>query len=492
MGQTLSSPATEKTTDEGRDERFAYGVTEMQGWRITMEDAHTTVLNVDDVEGEEEKHPSERVSFFAVFDGHGGATVAKFAGKTVHTRLAEQEEYQNKDYRGALKYTFLRTDEALRADPMFRNDPSGCTAIACLVTPENKIWAANAGDSRAVLCDSGRVKPLSYDHKPNGTVEYARIMAAGGWVEYGRVNGNLALSRALGDFEYKKNLSLAPERQIVTSDPDIMSHEISEEDEFIVLACDGIWDCMSSQSVCDYVRRHVAHRMPLGKICESLVDYCIAPDADLEKSGIGCDNMTVIIIAILHGRTLEEWYDWIVDRVERGFAYPTPSEFKPLYGPRRGYSWDFTRSNTGRLAFDLRIPSSYVDDSSDEEMEESEIGHGMFRSAAKGKGEEVLGKGKGREVRDLDIEVAELEETYEWESDDSGEDATLPPGFTSTRLTSLGRPLVAGPPELKNLGAAHFKPEKQLVHTPEGDAPSPAVLVEGLMDTSEDPTKIEI
>jgi Protein phosphatase 2C len=85
--------------------------------------------------------------------------------------------------------------------------------------------------------------------------ETSRITAAGGYIEYGRVNGvsrcslflspmpnflgNLALSRAIGDFEFKKNYALAPERQIITADPDIIMHELTSEDEFIVLACDG-------------------------------------------------------------------------------------------------------------------------------------------------------------------------------------------------------------------------------------------------------------
>jgi len=267
---------------------------------------------------------------------------------------------------------------------------------------------------------------------------------------------------------------------------------------------------MSSQNVCDYVRRHIAQHESLGKICESIIDYCIAPDADLEKSGVGCDNMTIVIVAILHGRTLEEWYDWVSDRVERGHGYETPTEFRPLYGPRRGYSWDFSHNAGGRVAFDLRIPV-YADDSSDEDMEEeSEDGQGLFGAQAqgegKGKGKAVVGKGKGKEVarpdgegsaeRDADMEAGANEgaEGAEYESEESSEDGRLPPGFTRTGLTSVGRPLVAGPPELKNLGAGAggVKPEKQLVHLPEGDAPSSAVRVEGLMDTSEDPTRTEV
>lgn len=69
--------------------------------------------------------------------------------------------------------------------------------------------------------------------------EKARICAAGGFVDFGRVNGNLALSRALGDFEFKKSADLSPEQQIVTAYPDVVTHKISSDDEFLVIACDG-------------------------------------------------------------------------------------------------------------------------------------------------------------------------------------------------------------------------------------------------------------
>lgn len=70
-------------------------------------------------------------------------------------------------------------------------------------------------------------------------VEKNRITAAGGFVDFGRVNGNLALSRAIGDFEFKKSAELAPEAQIVTAYPDVEVHDITDDDEFLVIACDG-------------------------------------------------------------------------------------------------------------------------------------------------------------------------------------------------------------------------------------------------------------
>lgn len=78
--------------------------------------------------------------------------------------------------------------------------------------------------------------------------EKARITAAGGFVDFGRVNGNLALSRAIGDFEFKKSAELAPEQQIVTAYPDVVVHDLAEDDEFLVIACDGEFALCSTKN----------------------------------------------------------------------------------------------------------------------------------------------------------------------------------------------------------------------------------------------------
>lgn len=104
------------------------------------------------------------------------------------------------------------------------------------------------------------------------------------------------------------------EHQIVTADPEIISHKCDGEEEFLVLACDGIWDCLTSQQVVDFVRRAIANGDALPKICEDLMLKCLAPDSEL--GGIGCDNMTVVIVALLNGRTVEEWQEWVKKRVD--------------------------------------------------------------------------------------------------------------------------------------------------------------------------------
>ncbi len=90
-----------------------------------------------------------------------------------------------------------------------------------------------------------------------GTGEKARICAAGGYVDFGRVNGNLALSRAIGDFEFKKTPELPPESQVVTAFPDVTIHTISEDDEFLVLACDGQYHHGVSKGIEAYSYRYL-------------------------------------------------------------------------------------------------------------------------------------------------------------------------------------------------------------------------------------------
>lgn len=181
-------------------------------------------------------------------------------------------------------------------------DKVGCTAV-CILLSAGQLVCANAGDSRAILCRGGRAVELSHDHKPSDAAERERIEAVGGRVEetragqrvHSRVNGYLNLSRAIGDLEFKKNLHLGHEKQMISSTPDIITERLTVEDEFIVLACDGVWDVMSNQQVCDFVRSKLMHDVPLPHIIEMLLDSCISPDPKATQ-GLGGDNMTCIIV----------------------------------------------------------------------------------------------------------------------------------------------------------------------------------------------------
>jgi hypothetical protein len=96
----------------------------------------------------------------------------------------------------------------------------------------------------------------------------------------------------------------------------------------------GIWDCLSSQQVVDFVRLKISEGKELTEISEMICDHCLAPDTSrgLDK---GTDNMTLIVVAILGGRTKEEWYSWITDRVKGNYGYQTPTAPPQIYAEAR-------------------------------------------------------------------------------------------------------------------------------------------------------------
>lgn len=266
----------------------------MQGWRINMEDSHTHILSLPDDPG---------TAFFGVYDGHGGAKVAQYAGKHLHKYILKRPEYKEGKIEEALRQGFLDVDTAMLQEESLKDELAGTTAVA-IILKDNKLYCANVGDSRAIASVGGHVEVLSLDHKPGNDAEIKRIQAAGGWVEFNRVNGNLALSRALGDFVFKKNEKKKAEEQIVTAYPDVEVREITPDWEFLVIACDGIWDVMTNEEVIEFVRLRIGTGMDPEDICEDLMTRCLAPDCQM--GGLGCDNMTVVLVCFLHAKPYEE------------------------------------------------------------------------------------------------------------------------------------------------------------------------------------------
>jgi len=87
----------------------------------------------------------------------------------------------------------------------------------------------------------------------------------------------------------------------------------------------GIWDCQSSQAVVEFVRRGIVAKQDLSAICENLMDNCLASNSD--TGGVGCDNMTVIIIGFLRGKSRDEWYKTVSERVANGDGPCAPPEY---------------------------------------------------------------------------------------------------------------------------------------------------------------------
>lgn len=173
--------------------------------------------------------------------------------------------------------------EALRT----LRDISGSTAIMSIVTPSHVIMA-NVGDSRAVFASDGRVCRATEDHKPQRASESQRVIQAGGYIRMGRVCGNLAVSRALGDFTYKEVTSLPPERQKISNVADIIVVPRGDTDDFLIVACDGIWDVVTNQQAVSFVSRMRRQQETPAVVAERLLDHCL-------KRG-STDNMSAAII----------------------------------------------------------------------------------------------------------------------------------------------------------------------------------------------------
>jgi len=171
---------------------------------------------------------------------------------------------------------------------------SGTTACVVIIAPQ-WVVCANAGDSRAVFSKHGnKAVPLSYDHKPDDEEEERRIRAAGGYVAGGRVEGDLAVSRGLGDFRFKNMQTVLagssprnendagngqmvePDDQKVSPVPDvIIQNRSAEKDEFIIVACDGIWDVQTNyEAVKTVAEMFDEGESDMGLICEE-VSSCV-------------------------------------------------------------------------------------------------------------------------------------------------------------------------------------------------------------------------
>lgn len=172
---------------------------------------------------------------------------------------------------------------------------TGTTAVVALLTKAGHAYVANIGDSRCVLCTKGKAYPLSKDHKPTDLTERHRIERAGCFVINGRINQGLNLSRAFGDHILKSNHGLPAEEQAVSAFPEVISKEKIRAGDFVVLACDGVWNCMSNKQVCALVSKHLKRGMVLSQICEQVVRRCVSPVRPLNGQ-IGGDNMTCIIV----------------------------------------------------------------------------------------------------------------------------------------------------------------------------------------------------
>lgn len=313
--------------------RFDYGISEEMGMRQTMEDSCVIVqhLNVAPLN----ISPLTPQSFFGVFDGHGGARASRYLSQKLHVNVAaallnnsntllqvaaesiqEATTSTASSSSSTLSKKFdsfvekILFDVFLETDRQFiegdKNNSHGSTATTALMLG-NRLYCANVGDSRVLLSRAGTPLLLTIDQKPSRADEAKRIRDAGGFIINNRVMGELAISRAFGDADFKRSISAALQDEgvdlpvgapdtdfdqpLITALPEIQIVDVEPTDEFLVLACDGLFDVFESIEIVNFVKEEMSEHGDVQKCAASLTHEAI-------RKRHSRDNVSVIIILL--------------------------------------------------------------------------------------------------------------------------------------------------------------------------------------------------
>ncbi|KAJ4907550.1 putative protein phosphatase 2C 76 [Raphanus sativus] len=256
------------------DGSLSCGYCSFRGKRSTMEDFYD--VKAFKMEG-------QTVCMFGIFDGHGGSRAAEYLKKHLFSNLMTHPQFLT-DTKLALSETYKQTDVAFLESEKDTYRDDGSTASAAVLVG-NHLYVANVGDSRTIVSKAGKAIALSDDHKPNRSDERKRIESSGGvimWAGTWRVGGVLAMSRAFGNRMLK---------QFVIAEPEIQDLEIDHEDEFLVLASDGLWDVVPNEDAVSLAQSEEEPEAAARK----LTDTAFARGS--------ADNITCIVVKFRHDKT---------------------------------------------------------------------------------------------------------------------------------------------------------------------------------------------
>ena len=280
-----------------------------------------------------------KMSYFAVFDGHGGENCSEFLKNNFLNYLIDNKNYPF-DIKLALKETFEKMEEEIynqnKGKGLNEIDKSGSCALVCVIS-ENKIYIANIGDSRAIMSvnNGNKVKELTIDHKPNNIKEYERIIKNGGKVyvddDYqedglGKYNedelnyivnkddfqkykgqkeiifrhfpSDLAITRSIGDLKIKKKEYGGLPGNIIGI-PEIFIYDYSQENDFIIMGCDGIYDDLSNEDIINaawyiFKNKMKERKYDINLLSKECCDLIIKYAMELLTS----DNLSCIVIGL--------------------------------------------------------------------------------------------------------------------------------------------------------------------------------------------------
>jgi protein phosphatase 1E len=220
--------------------------------------------------------------FFAIYDGHGGVEAAEYARNHLHVNLVHNPKFRD-DPATALKESFVQTDTDFLIYANRESVTAGCTCIVTLLRGET-LYTAWLGDSQAMLCRDGQSVPgICSPHKPEREDEKQRIEALGGvvvWYGAWRVNGVLSVARAIGDKQLKK---------YITSEADCTVTPLGRGENFVCLACDGLWDVMDSDAVVAFVSEYLQDETKsMAELARALVKKAIQLGS--------ADNVSLVLV----------------------------------------------------------------------------------------------------------------------------------------------------------------------------------------------------
>jgi len=266
------------------------GFESVQGRRVTMEDTHVVL---EDVNQPFNLQDSIQRAYYAVYDGHGGKFAADMTADILHKNIITDPNFITGNIEQALKSGFDKTDKTILQKASKEKWSHGTTTVVGVIIG-NTLYIANTGDSEAVLAEKKKeggsdlqAVLLTEKHKPNVSSEKKRIEEAGGQVVFGRVLGSLAVSRALGDMDFKHPYNKA-EGDFVSGDPYVLKVDLSPNNPFIVIACDGLWDKVTYEEAVEFVAKAKESGKDPTETSQLLVKHA------LELGSF--DNITTIVV----------------------------------------------------------------------------------------------------------------------------------------------------------------------------------------------------
>ena len=251
-----------------------------------------------DINKEEEKS-SKNLNIEDIFFDKGGKQNASLNCLPSFENVFDmrQLELSFEEKRLNLDLVKIKTNKSFYNEKFVAND-MGTTANIMLIK-NGVIYIANVGDSLSVMYKNKKAYNLNKEHQIILPSEKERVLKSGAKINGYRINGMLNLTRAIGDLSFKSNMDLKRHEQSVIALPEITKIEDTEDIDFIIMGCDGVWDCVKRQFVCDFVDKEINENPDknLSEILKKIFDRCVSPVWGVV---LGTDNMSCIIIQFLH------------------------------------------------------------------------------------------------------------------------------------------------------------------------------------------------